>query len=176
MSEIGTLSAWLPLLVPARWPLGPQCAISRDKAITTLANVTLTPSPSDGGVAPDLPRVYQLNNDQLKKFLPGTLLLTNGGETRYVPVEDPVREQRSTRADTNFEWSPLAAPGRKEAGAAQFSIQRRRQKKHFKQQFWESAPSREAKAGSQNSCAIKGATRSRSSSPLRPATHASSSI
>ena len=124
-----------------------RAAVRDIKAITTLAKVTLTPSPSDGGVAPDLPRMYQLNNDQFEEFLPGTLLLTNGGETRYVDPHggpDPVTIRGSTRADTNFEWSPLAAPGEKEAGVAQFSIPRRRQKKHFRQQFWESALSREA--------------------------------
>ena len=46
-------------------------------------------------------------------------------------------------------WFPLAAPGEKEAGVTQFSISRQRQKNHFKQQIWESALSREAKAGSQ---------------------------
>ena len=93
MSEIGTLAAqWLPLLVARAGTATLRAAVRDFKAIETLAKITLTPSPSDCRVVPDLPRVFQLDNDQLKNFLPGTLLLTNGGETRYVPVEDPIRE------------------------------------------------------------------------------------
>ena len=85
MSEIGTLAAqWLPLLVARAGTATLRAAVRDFKAIETLAKITLTPSPSDCRVVPDLPRVFQLDNDQLKNFLPGTLLLPNGGETRYV--------------------------------------------------------------------------------------------
>ena len=67
-------------------------AVRDTKSFLALAKVTLTPSPSDGVVNPDLPRMHQLNDERLKEFLPGTLLLTNSGETRYVPIEDPIRE------------------------------------------------------------------------------------
>ena len=90
MSEIGTLAAWLPLLVPARCPLR-RDAVRDTKSILALAKITLAPSPSDGVVNPDLPRMHQLNDERLKEFLPGTLLLTNSGEMRYVPIEDPIR-------------------------------------------------------------------------------------
>ena len=68
-------------------------AVRDTKVILALAKITLAPSPNDGEVTPDLPRIYQLNDEQLKEFLPGTLLLTNGGETRYVPIDDPIRER-----------------------------------------------------------------------------------
>ena len=70
-----------------------RAAVRDTKSILALAKITLAPSPSDGEVTPDLPRMHQLNDEQLKEFLPGTLLLTNSGETRYVPIEDPIRER-----------------------------------------------------------------------------------
>ena len=114
MSEIGTLAAWLPLLVPARWPLV-RAAVRDTKAILAIAKITMAPSPSDGEVTPDLPRMHQLNDAQLKEFLPGTLLLTNSNEVRYVPIENPIRE-RAGGYQFPFEWFPLAVSGRRNAG------------------------------------------------------------
>ena len=68
-------------------------AVRDTKSVLAIAKLSLRPSLNGGVVNPDLPRMYQLNDEQLKKFLPGTLLLTNGGETRYVPVDDPIRER-----------------------------------------------------------------------------------
>ena len=50
-----------------------RAAVRDTKAILVLAKITLAASPSDGEVTPDVPRMYQLNDEQLKKFLPGTM-------------------------------------------------------------------------------------------------------
>ena len=69
-----------------------RTAVQEIRATLALANITVSPSPRDGEVIPDLPRMYHLNDERLKEFLPGTILLTNNGETRYVPVDDAIRE------------------------------------------------------------------------------------
>ena len=91
MSEIGTLAAMASS--PRAGTAALRAAVRDTKTILGLSKISLSPSPSDGVVTPDLPRMFQLDDKKLKEFLPGTLLLTNGGETRYVPVDDPIRER-----------------------------------------------------------------------------------
>ena len=87
MSEIGTLAAM------ASSPRALRAAVRDTKTILGLSKISLSPSPSDGVATPDLPRMFQLDDKKLKEFLPGTLLLTNGNEVRYVPIENPIRER-----------------------------------------------------------------------------------
>ena len=129
-----------------------RAAVRDTKSILALAKVSLSPSPSDGVANPDLPRMHQLDDKNSRN----SCLAHCSSPIAMRCATSPSRTRfGNVRADTNFEWFPLAVSGRRNAGTTQFTFQGRRQKKDFKLQFWESAPSREARAGSRSSCATR---------------------